>query len=345
MSTLSLVPRSTSAPKEVFLHGIGRFGFVLLKELGDRQPAGWHLRAYDTDAELVRCLRWERRHSHLHPDVRIHDRVEIAADCSAIGRSDVLILAMPSEEVHSVLDDIEAHWTHPVVIVSSTCAVDAASGRLLSDIVTERLGDKLRGYAVLAGETLARDLVSSDPFMATISSADPEILYELRSLFASDRIILNSEDDVVSTEFACAATHVLALLAGCAHGAGIGTTVLARLIIRAAAQLQELGVEHFGARSESFSMASAVWGASIWMTASGHGEDREVGLLLGRGFTAADVRSTMRNLRRSCEGLRSLDGFAAIPGFSECTLLRCLHEFVKERIGVDAFLDEFRRIR
>lgn len=345
MQTLNLVPRSPSTPKEVFLHGVGRLGFVLLKELGDHEPPGWRLRAYDSDPELLRCLRWERRHSRLHPEVRLGAGIDFAADGSAIADADVLLLATPSDEVHAVLDEVERYAVRPLTIVASTSAIDAGSGELLSKIIAKRLGPKLAGYAVLAGEMFACDLLSGDPIMATLASADPELVDELRSLFATPRIILNAETDVVSTEFTCAATHVLALLAGCAHGAGIGTTVLARLVIRAAAQMQELGVEHFGARSESFSMASAVWGASIWMTASGHGEDREVGLLLGRGFAPAEVRQTMRHLRRACEGMRSLAGLARAPGFEECSLLRCLHDFVTEAIDVTAFRAEFRSFR
>lgn len=338
-------PQILGTTRNVFLHGVGRFGFALLKELGDASPTDWRIQAWDEDEELRRCLRWERRHSRLHPGCRIDESVGFAESIDDVAHADVLILTVPSIATRSVARALAPRLKSAVTVVSTTCAIDGRTGQTLSQVIAEELGDKMRGIAVLAGGMLAQDLVRPEPFSATLAVDDPEIARSLMPLFASEKIVLESQGSAVSTEFASAVTQVLAMLAGFAHGSGFGPAAQARLVTRAATELQAIGVADFGARTESFSMASAAWGVPLWIIASGFGADRELGLLLGRGYPPSEALIAMNEAKRSCEGIQTLKGLARGAKFVDYELLSRFFDFILETISVSDLREEFLRIR
>ena len=192
---------------------------------------------------------------------------------------------------------------------------------------------------------LAQDLVRPEPFSATLAADDAEVVAELVPLFTSDKIVLETEASVLSTEYASAATQVLAMLAGFAHGSGFGPAAQARIVTRAATELQELGVREYGARTESFAMSSVAWGVPLWIIASGFGADRELGLLLGRGYPPSEALVAMNEARRSCEGIQTLKGMARCAIFGEYELLSRFYDFALETISVAGLRDELQRMR
>jgi glycerol-3-phosphate dehydrogenase (NAD(P)+) len=339
---------SSTPPTHVGIYGTGHFGYALVRHLEPKTSAegdAIELRGYDQDEAVRTALAHRLPHPYddlptpLGPRVRIVDGV-----ASLVRGVDVLIIAVNSGATREVCRELLAvTWDRPLIVVNTAKALDAQTGRRLSQVYAEMMPRPPRPmtYGVLSGGTIAGELLRQNPLGVTVACADEPALARLAALFSAPNMWVQPSTDVVGVELAGAFKNIVAICAGMVHGMEFSYGSETHLISRMAQEIGEFCVRCLGAHEETFRMGSQCWGSDLWMSCTGPTRNRALGELLGRGLSLTEAHEHMKAQRRTVEGVETLQSLHHLLGDhpGELRLLRAAERVIIHRASPQTLID------
>lgn len=318
---------------KVAIYGIGNFGFALTKHLSETHHRVGRLAifAYDRDARLVRHLNERRRHLVHHKTKRIRPNVTFVNNARAlVDNADVIILAVASEAVVEVAQEVLRHLTRPVLLINTAKALHTKTGKPFSQVLTPMLrqGRHPATFAVLSGGTIASDLFLRQPLGIDIACRQPKQLEFLQRLFSSENLNVYVTRDVTGVEYAGAMKNVVAILAGIIHGLGFSYGSETHFITRASDEIIRFLSRNARIDPRTFSLSSQCWGNDLWMSCTGPTRNREYGILIGKGLTPAQAEARMKRARKNIEGLKTIRSFAHIAELKKYPILNGIRDII-----------------
>ncbi len=262
------------------------------------------------DQQIVDLLRAGKPHprlNHTLPDgLTIYQSDQLA---TALHGADIVVLAITSPAVDSILDLIAPHLTPNMIIVSMAKGlVRSADGkvRLISDRVAHRTGCLVVG---VGGPAKANEVGLGLPTAAIFGGTSPSALNACKDAFDTPTYSVEVTDDLIGVELGAALKNAYAIAVGVASGMEESSGLpyqnfKAALIQEAAVELAAI-VEICGGRPETI-YGLAGFGDLVVTVAAGR--NRLLGEMLGRGTPIVDALSHL-----SATGL-------TIEGYTACEL-------------------------
>lgn len=218
----------------------------------------------------------------------------------AVAFSDVLFMVVPSHHYRAVLEQVKAHVTRPVKIISATKGIENETLDRMSTVAANVLGASLAGFAALSGPTFALETARGDPTVAVVASSDVMFAEEVQRLLSSPSFRLYNSTDVVGVELAGSLKNVIAIAAGVLEGLGLGSNTNAALITRGLHEITKLGIA-LGGRPETFAGLAGM--GDLVLTCTGAlSRNRSLGVALGRGKLLNAILSETREV---AEGVKT----------------------------------------
>lgn len=291
--------------------GAGGWGTALGLVAG---RAGHTVRLWSRSAEVVESINEGRVNRHYLAGHELAG--DVAATCEAgeaLGGAEIVILAAPSHATRELLRCEGRAVPREAVVVSATKGIEVETGRRVSEIVREELGEgAARRFVCLSGPSFAREVAEGRPTAVVAAGADVELARRVQSALSFENLRVYTNDDVTGTEFGGAVKNVIALAAGMVTGLGLGTNSVAALVTRGLAEIVRLATAE-GARVETL-MGLAGLGDLV-LTATGPlSRNRRVGEQLARGRTLAEITSGMREVAEGVRTTRAVKELAARRG-------------------------------
>lgn len=200
------------------------------------------------------CLLWAHNAEHLQrlhseccnqrylPNITFPDNLQVEADLAqCIKNSEIILLAVPSHAFRQTLKAIAAHLQVDQKIAWASKGLEAESHKLLSQILTEELGNDIP-FAVISGPTFAKEVANGLPTAVTIASDDDMFSQQLADRLHTDTFRAYTCQDVIGVQIGGAVKNVLAIAAGIADGLGFGANTRSALITRGLAEMSRLGL-------------------------------------------------------------------------------------------------------
>ena len=260
------------------------------------------------------CLLWARReeqsteindknqNSSYLPKVSLPKNLHATSDLEqAVVHGDILIIAVPTNAIRQVCEEINLMITKPKLFVHVSKGIEPNSLKRISELIIEEVADENRkGIVVLSGPSHAEEVVERQPTTVTAASTDLSAAEEIQDLFMNAYFRVYTNDDIVGVELGAALKNVIALAAGITDGLGYGDNAKAALITRGLAEISRLGVK-MGAHPLTFSGLTGL-GDLIVTCTSVHSRNWKAGNMLGQGKKLEDVISGMGMI---IEGVRT----------------------------------------
>jgi glycerol-3-phosphate dehydrogenase (NAD(P)+) len=264
--------------------GGGSWGTAFASHLAGR---GHDVDLLARDAAQAAQISSSRENARYLPGVRIADDLRVAPLAGGIpAAAGLVVLAVPSRAFAAVLAGLDVPAGADVL--SLTKGLDPATGRRLSEVVGERLGDPER-VAVLSGPNHAEEIARGTPAATVVASRPIGLAERLQEVIATSRLRVYANADIVGVELCGAAKNVIALAAGVSDGLGFGDNAKAALITRGLAEMTRLGAS-FDADPRTFAGLAGL-GDLVATCCSLHSRNRRAGVLLAEGVAAADVEA------------------------------------------------------
>lgn len=261
--------------------------------------------------ELAREINDRHVNGDYLPAAVLPDALRATADVAeACSGADVVVMAVPSHGFRSVLREAAPHVRPWVPVVSLTKGLEQSTLKRMSEVVN----DELPGHpvAVLTGPNLAHEILSGQPAASVVGTGDEVIGRELQRIFATMRLRVYTNSDLVGCEVAGVVKNVIAIASGMAEGMGFGDNTRATLITRGLAEMSRLGVA-LGGHPMTFAGLAGM-GDLIATCSSRRSRNNSVGIELGRGRRIDEVVGEMKMVAEGVKSSSSVVALAAGAG-------------------------------
>ena len=247
----------------------------------------------------VEEVKRKRENTKFLPGFKIPENINLSANLKAVCLAhDVIVLAVPSQHMRSVVSKIKQEKVHHKIFVTVSKGVEIHSLKVMSQVIHDELGKV--SLAVLSGPTIAREIALKNPAAASVASTSLEVASRVRKIFSTNYFTLFESSDVLGVELGGSLKNVIAISAGIVQGLGFGSNTTAALFARGVAEMARLG-HAMGARRQTFMGLSGL-GDLATTCLSPHSRNRSLGEEIGKGKRLSEI---LKNTEMVVEGVET----------------------------------------
>ena len=255
--------------------GAGAYG-TALADVAAR--AGRETVLYARSTAAAELMQTSRENPRL-PGAAIDASVFVTADLTLAARADIILLAVPSQQLRDALSLLAPLLPANIPVVACAKGIERGSHHFMTEVIADVAPTAMP--AILSGPNFADDVARGLPTAVTLACADEDIAVALVQALGSATFRPYHTTDVRGVEIGGAAKNVLAIAAGIVAGKELGASALAALTTRGFSELLRLG-RACGARAETMSGLSGL-GDLILSCSSAQSRNFSLGVALGRG--------------------------------------------------------------
>ena len=243
----------------------------------------------------------ESRIHYLIPSLELPSNISFTSDIvSAIRKSNIIIIAIPSQSIRLLLNENKDFFSSEKIIVNVSKGIENDSLMTVSQVIKDVLGDEYSKIVTLSGPSHAEEVIKSNPTTLVAASDDKISAKKIQSIFSSKYLRTYISKDIIGVELGGSIKNVIAIASGICDGIGYGDNTKAALLTRGISEITNLGIT-MGAKSHTFQGLSGI-GDLIVTALSKHSRNRKVGEEIGRGNTLESILSKMNMI---AEGVKS----------------------------------------
>ena len=198
--------------------------------------------------EVSDSINRQHVNSRFCPYVMLNQNIECFVNINSLKKSELIFLAVPSEAIKEVCEEIvDKGLKAPLIICSK--GVDIEKGRLLSQLVQEICKDNK--VAVLSGPSFANEISKGMKAAVNIASDDKKLATKIAKSLSSVSFKLETVGDPIGLQIAGAFKNMLAVGCGIYRGLGYGESTVSMIMVDAIKEMSNLAVK-MGGKRETF---------------------------------------------------------------------------------------------
>jgi len=284
--------------------GAGAWGTALAKLLADN---GEEVTLWCREAEVAASIHDRRVNETFLPEVELPAGVEATNELDeAVSRRELIVMAVPSQFLRSVVEGLAASVDSATRFVSATKGIEERTLLRMSEVIADAL-PFAPDLTVLSGPSFAKEVSRGEPTAVVAASATEGSATLVQERLASRAFRIYTGDDVVGVELGGALKNVIAVAVGVAAGLGFGYNPKAALMARGLKEIERLA-EAMGGKKETLSGLAGV--GDLVLTCTGElSRNRTVGVALGRGAKLSDILGRMQQV---AEGITTTHAAVAL---------------------------------
>ena len=240
------------------------------------------------------------------------------------------ILAVPSQGVRSLLENLKPLAPQNVKLCNLAKGIEISSGKLLNEVCHEALPGGV--YSVLSGPSHAEEVVQGLPTAVAVASTLLEEAFEWQILIGRETFRVYTSRDVAGVEIGGAMKNVIAIAAGATHGMKLGDNAKAALVTRGLAEMLRLGIV-LGGNPLTF---SGLAGAGDLMVTcySEHSRNFRLGKAVGEGVRVEEALASLGQVAEGYYTVKALESHRRRYGVDlpiSTAVYKVLHEGASPR--------------
>ena len=281
--------------------GSGTWGTALAQVADDN---GHHVIIYGHNPNQVNDINNNHKNSfYFGDDISLSPSITATTDLAyAIKDADIILMAVPSAALRSVLTEINGLLDHPAVFINTAKGFDTEKNQRLSFVFKGVIDpDKLKGFVSLIGPSHADEVIVRDTTCICAVSLDEEASKFIAKTFSNTYFRVYLNNDEVGSEIGVAMKNAIALASGILEGLGFGDNARAALCTRGLAEIVRFGVSQ-GGKPETYLGLTGL-GDLVVTCYSFHSRNFSAGLQIGKDDGA---KHFMETNTKTVEGIRTV---------------------------------------
>lgn len=252
-------------------------------------------------------------------------RVTINID-DLVEASDILLLAVPSAFLHSVLSELTVSLENKTCI-SAIKGIIPETNTIVAEYLNKQYNVAFSDFALIAGPSHAEEVASEKLTYLTVSSENVHLAKYIKSTLVNNYILVNISHDILGLEYAAVAKNVYAIAAGIYHGMGFGDNFQSVLATNAAREMRSF-MEKI-CRVNADINESAYLGDLLVTMYSQYSRNRTFGTMIGKGYSVKYARMEMVQIAEGYYGAKGLSYFMEKSGI-DLPIARSVYEILYE---------------
>ena len=275
--------------------GTGSWGTGLAQILADN---GHDVMMWGIAADEVEDIE-KNHHNSKYFEAPVSENVHATGDMECVRDADILLAAVPTMALESVLTKAAALVEKPVIVINVAKGFHPVTHERLSVVIKNIMpADKLKAVVSLIGPSHAEEVIIRLITVVNAVSDNEEAAKTVQELFSNDYFRVYRNTDVTGAEIGVAIKNVMALASGIAEGIGQGDNARAALMTRGLAEMTRYGIAQ-GGKPETFLGLDGV-GDLIVTCTSRHSRNFMAGYQIG---CDGGAERFMRENKKTVEGI------------------------------------------
>ena len=204
----------------------------------------------------------------------------------ALDGAEIVILAVPSKYLRSVLHRLKEVKQEDLIYISAAKGIENDTLMRMSEVIQDVLGSDEKIVAI-SGPSIAIEVAKGLPTTIVASSQDMDLAKIVQNVLMNEKLRVYTSDDLIGVELGGALKNIIAIAAGISDSLGFGTNTKAAILTRGLAEITRLGIAT-GAKQETFAGLSGM-GDLVTTCISPYSRNRWFGEMLGKGKKAEDI--------------------------------------------------------
>ncbi len=306
--------------------GAGAWGTTLARHLANR---GLAVKLWTYEPEVVEQINLKRENVLFLPEITLPTTLSATHSLrEAITETDLIVLAVPSHAMRTVIRQLRPALADPLPIVVASKGIEEDSLLLMSEVLNDLLpAEWSPGVTVLTGPSFAAEVCQGKPTTVLLAGQDAGLTAHLQPVFMSASFRVYTGTDLIGAQLGGALKNVMAIAAGVVDGLELGLNARAALITRGLAEVIRLGVA-LGADVHTFYGLSGL--GDLILTGTGSlSRNHAVGLQVALGRRLADI---LKETVTVAEGVRTTKAAVALAQRCqvEMPIVQCVHAMLFE---------------
>lgn len=290
--------------------GAGSWGTAFALVLAD---AGNDVRIWGRRQELCDAINTEHRNVDYLPDIDLPETIRATHDpAEALDGADVVVLAVPSQQLRCNLESWAEHVPEKAILVSLMKGVELGTHKRMSEVIAELTGAGPERIAVVSGPNLAKEIASREPAASVVACADEGVAEQLQQLCHTTAFRPYTVTDVVGCELGGTTKNIIGLAVGVCVGLGFGDNSKASVITRGLAETARLGAA-MGADPRTIAGLAGM-GDLVATCSSPLSRNRTFGEKLGLGMSVDEIAAQTKQVAEGVKSCQSVSELAKLHG-------------------------------
>lgn len=287
--------------EKVTILGAGSWGMAIARLLHNNGVA---VTLWEYDRAECEKLQRFRGHPEKLRGFELPVSITITNDLfEAISDSRLIVLAVPSQFLRSVLRPLKGKVDSQVGLVNLAKGIETKTLKRMSEVIAEELQPSYERVVTLSGPSHAEEVIVDMPTAVVAAGRDDGFVTRVQEVFSSRYFRVYKCDDLAGVELGGSLKNIIAIGAGIADGLEMGDNTRGAIITRGLAEVTRLGVA-VGAKAETFAGLSGI-GDLVTTCTSRHSRNRYVGERIGQGEKLHDILAGMTMVAEGVETTRS----------------------------------------
>ncbi|HON56050.1 MAG TPA: NAD(P)H-dependent glycerol-3-phosphate dehydrogenase [bacterium] len=292
--------------KKIAVLGAGSWGATIAILLAAKN---YQIILWDKIENHLKEIAQYRENKRYLPNIKLPDNIEIEFNLiSAIKQAEYLVIAIPTQFIRSVFENISKELIKNKVIINLSKGIELQKLKRISEIFTELFScEILNQYCVLTGPSHSEEVSQKLPTSVIVASLNKQQALICQEIFNTDYFRVYTSDDLIGAEIGGAVKNVIAIAAGICDGLKLGDNARAALITRGLAEITRFGAA-FGAKPQTFAGLSGL-GDLIVTCGSIHSRNYRCGKYLGEGEQIQNIKLKIGQI---IEGLSTVESVCSL---------------------------------
>lgn len=275
--------------------GTGSWGTALCQVLADngQDAVMWGVSREELDDINL------NHHNSRYFDNVLPDCIHASDDIGIVSDADMILLAVPTAAIESVLEQAVPYLSRPVIVINVAKGFHPVTHERLSDVIRRVVpAEKLTAVVSLIGPSHAEEVICRMLTCINAVSVNEDAARTVQEAFSNDYLRIYRNTDEIGAEAGVAIKNIMAIASGVLTGIGQGDNARAALMTRGLAEMTRYGTA-LGGKKETYLGLDGV-GDLIVTCTSRHSRNFQAGYEIGRDGGAADF---LKRNTKTVEGI------------------------------------------
>ena len=281
--------------------GAGAMGTAISQSIAENVD---NLFLYARKQEICDEINRTHYNSQYYPNIELKSNIVGINDLNELTKAEIIFLCIPSSTVREVTLKLNNIISSKCILVTTAKGIESNTNKRMTEVIEEITG---RPAVALSGPNIASEMAKNLSTATTISCSDENYLEKVKKVLQTKKFKVNSNTDVVGTEYCGIIKNVLAISQGICEGLDINDNARFALFTKSYAETKDI-IDKLGGKRDTVDDYCG-FGDIITASTLSVSRNHTLGVLYGQGIVVDEKssgilfegRNTTLILKNICE--------------------------------------------
>lgn len=173
---------------------------------------------YARREEVCENINNDQVNSFYFPNVQLHENISAVNDLNNLKDVEILFLCIPSSTMRNYVEKLDKIVNDDCIFVNTAKGVEKGTNKRMTEVIEEITG---KPAVAFSGPNIASEMVNNSLASTTIACSDEKYLERVKNVLVTDTFKVNTNNDVIGTEYCSIIKNVIAISQGICEGMNI----------------------------------------------------------------------------------------------------------------------------